>query len=215
MSDFINTIDALGDDVVMDSIIDRTITEFKDDKLTTIGGYAFFKCAALTTIELPNVATLGQSCFQESGIVDVCLPAATNLGLYPFSGCKALKRAVFPKATNIGTYSMANCTSLEKVEFGSTITISSQLFMKDAVLTCLILRSESLCALSNANAFKNTPVETGAGCIYVPRALLSDDDETKDYRRATNWSTYAAKFRALEDYTVDGTVTGELDETKI
>ena len=32
---------------------------------------------------------------------------------------------------------------------------------------------------------------------------------------ATNWSTYAAQFRALEDYTVDGTTTGELDETKI
>ena len=58
---------------------------------------------------------------------------------------------------------------------------------------------------------------TGAkdGYIYVPRALLSDTDETKDYRRATNWSTFATQFRALEDYTVDGTTTGELDPNKI
>ena len=42
MSEFINTIDVLGDDAVIDSIIDRTITEFKDNTLTTIGQYAFF-----------------------------------------------------------------------------------------------------------------------------------------------------------------------------
>lgn len=35
------------------------------------------------------------------------------------------------------------------------------------------------------------------------------------YKAATNWSTYATQFRALEDYTVDGTITGELDSTKI
>ena len=35
------------------------------------------------------------------------------------------------------------------------------------------------------------------------------------YRNGTNWSTYAAQFRALEDYTVDGTITGELDPNKI
>jgi hypothetical protein len=31
----------------------------------------------------------------------------------------------------------------------------------------------------------------------------------------TNWTTFSAQFRALEDYTVDGTTTGELDESKI
>ena len=65
------------------------------------------------------------------------------------------------------------------------------------------------------NNIIHSKIAAGNGYIYVPRALLSDDDETKDYRRATNWSTYAAQFRALEDYTVDGTTTGELDKTKI
>ena len=58
---------------------------------------------------------------------------------------------------------------------------------------------------------------TGAkdGYFYVPRALLSDTDSTKDYRQATNWSTYSTQFRALEDWTVDGTITGEMDWDKI
>lgn len=50
---------------------------------------------------------------------------------------------------------------------------------------------------------------SGTGYIYVPRALVDT------YKAATNWSTIADQFRALEDYTVDGTITGELDESKI
>ena len=34
-------------------------------------------------------------------------------------------------------------------------------------------------------------------------------------KTASIWSTYASQIRALEDYTVDGTVTGELDPSKI
>ena len=53
------------------------------------------------------------------------------------------------------------------------------------------------------------PIASGAGYIYVPAALVDS------YKVATNWSTYAAQFRALEDYTVDGTTMGELDPNKI
>jgi hypothetical protein len=76
-------------------------------------------------------------------------------------------------------------------------------------LTTVILRSESLCTLENVSAFNGTPIASGTGCIYVPAALVNS------YKTATNWSSFASKFRALEDYTVDGTITGELDETKI
>lgn len=48
------------------------------------------------------------------------------------------------------------------------------------------------------------------GYIYIPRALVGDI-----YKYAANWSVFAAQFRSLEDYTVDGTITGELDESKI
>lgn len=46
------------------------------------------------------------------------------------------------------------------------------------------------------------------GFIYVPRSMV---DKLKS---ATNWSTYASQIRALEDWTVDGTTTGEFDESK-
>ena len=76
-------------------------------------------------------------------------------------------------------------------------------------LIALILRSETMATLAGTNALSSTPIASGTGYIYVPSALI------EDYKVATNWSTYADQFRALEDYTVDGTITGELDESKI
>ena len=44
----------------------------------------------------------------------------------------------------------------------------------------------------------------------MPRALI------EEYKADANWSSFELiQFRALEDYTVDGTIMGELDETKI
>ena len=145
MADFINTIDALGDDVVIDSIIDRSITEFKDNLLNKIGKYAFYCCTKLVNIDMPVL-------------------------------------------TSIEENSLEKCSALTK----------------------LILRNtETVCSLNATSALSNTPIANRTGYIYVPSTLIGS------YQSATNWSTYADKFRVLEDYTVDGTTTGELDMTKI
>ena len=63
MAEFINTVDVLGDDAVMDSIINRTITEFNDDTIETVGVNAFRGCTALTSADLPNCKSLGSGAF--------------------------------------------------------------------------------------------------------------------------------------------------------
>ena len=64
--------------------------------------------------------------------------------------------------------------------------------------------------LSSTNAFSGTPIALGTtGYIYVPRDLIAS------YEAATNWSTFAGRYRALEDYTVDGTITGAFDDTRL
>jgi hypothetical protein len=171
MADFVNTIDVLGDKVVADSIIDRSIIECKDNNITKVGDFAFFNCTNLTSVNFPVVTTIAAAAFQN---------------------CTNLTSIDFPVVTNLPNNSLISCSKL----------------------TALILRSNSLCSLASTYVLKDTPIASGTGYIYVPRALLSDDDATKDYRRATNWSTFTC-FRALEDYTVDGTTTGELDATKI
>lgn len=55
MTDFTNTIDVVGDEALSDSIIERTITEFKDDHVLTVGHGAFYYCTALTKIGRAHV----------------------------------------------------------------------------------------------------------------------------------------------------------------
>lgn len=232
MSDFINTIDVLGDDAVIDSIIDRSITEFKDNVITKIGSRAFSDCAALETVDLPNVTSLGaqafwacssltsvdcpnitstseQVFFHCTAVTKVNLPNLTSAGMSLFYGCTALPSLSLPSLTNTNGHLCYECTSLKLIDLPKLSSIGTNEFAKCNALVALILRGGTICALLSSGALNNTPIASGTGYIYVPSALLDS------YKAATNWSTYAAQFRALEDYTVDGTVTGELDETKI
>ena len=149
-----------------DSLVTGTITEYSNDRVTTIRPYAFYALKQFTTAKFQNV---------------------TSVGNVAFGYCYGLTTADFPNATIINPYTFDHCLTLTK----------------------LILRKNTVCTLSNITALTNTPIASGTGYIYVPSALIDE------YKAATNWVTYAAQFRALEDYTVDGTTTGELDESKV
>lgn len=186
MSDY--TIDLIGDQALMDSIIDRSITEIKDANVTSIGNYAFDSCSALTSADFPNV---------------------TNIGQYAFRGCNALTTVDFSSVTSIGIYVFYNCSSLTSADFSNVTKIGPYAFDGCSSLTALILRSSTMTTLNDTSAFTNTPIASGTGYIYVPSALVAS------YQANSTWSNYSAQFRALEDYTVDGTITGELDPNKI
>jgi hypothetical protein len=158
--------------------------------------------------------------------VKVVLPKVEILGSQAFRSCIALQSIVLPSATEIGSQGFYNCHVLATVDLPRVTSIATQAFDTCYQLKALILRSKVMCTLAK-NVFSANYHMTGTkesthnpeglkdGYIYVPRALLSDTDATKDYRRAKNWSTFETQFRVLEDYTVDGTITGELDPSKI
>ena len=211
MAEFINTIDVLGDDAVVDSIIDRTITEFKDNAISKIGSYAFKQCKELSVVELPNVETLEQYAFEDCVSLErVYLPRfATKSNVNGlFTGCTALTDVHVPLLQYVGWSMFRYCYNLEKIDLPCVTFINALAFSgKDSKNTCklkaLILRSETLCGLGTTSALGETAIESGTGYIYVPRDLVDS------YKTATNWSTYATQFRALEDYTVDGSITGK------
>jgi hypothetical protein len=69
---------------------------------TTIGDYAFYGCAALTTADFP---------------------AATTIGKYAFSNCAALTTADFPTATTIGYKVFLGCTALTAIALPASLTV--------------------------------------------------------------------------------------------
>ncbi len=208
MADFINTIDALGDDVVIDSIIQKTITEFKDNVLTKVGSNAFSGCGNLKIVDMPLLSETGRYAFASTSLESVNFPELAAMTSYTFSDCRALQSVVLPKANNLYQGVFQRCNVLASVDTSKVARIIDS-FTNCKALARLILRNTETVATINANNLSSTPIASGTGYIYVPRALVDG------YKAATNWSVYADQFRALEDYTVDGTITGELDETKI
>ena len=217
MSDFVNTVDSIGDEALTNSLIDRSITEIQDNYVTSIGvyvfqacsalttasfqaatsigNYAFQACSALTTVNFPAVTSIGDYTFRDcSKLTAVDFPAVTSIGTSAFKGCSKLTTVDFPVATSIGSRAFNSCSALTTADFPAVTRISSDAFQICSKLTTLILRSGTMATLSNTSAFSSTPIASGTGYIYVPSALVDA------YKAATNWTTYANQIRAIEDY---------------
>ena len=63
MSDFINTIDIKDDEDIFNELVTRTIVEFRDNVIQSIGNNAFAYCYDLELIDLPNSTSVGSSAF--------------------------------------------------------------------------------------------------------------------------------------------------------
>jgi hypothetical protein len=204
------------------------LTSVNLPNVTKIGEYAFYACSKLTTGNFPNATSTGKYAFGYcKALTSANFPNTTKIDDNSFYECNNLTSIDFPKVTEIGYSAFECCFALQSMDFPKVTTIRPTAIKQCYQLKSLILRAETMCSLGNTNAFNfcyhilgtvnstYNPNGDKDGYFYVPRALLSDDDAKKDYRRATNWSNFATQFRALEDYTVDGTINGALDETKI
>lgn len=160
------------DTATLDALINRSITEINNDRVTTVGERAFSACQSLTTVNLPSVTNIGQSAFVSCiNLTTINLPLVTKIEYASFNGCTHLTTADFPLLTRIESAAFLGCT----------------------MLTTLVLRRNRIAALEHTNAFTNTPIASGAGYIYVP------DDQVDNYKIATNWVTYANQIKGISE----------------
>lgn len=200
-------------EAMLAGIVDGTATELVfPSSLTYIKQYTFQGCVNLETITgLENVTECSMNSFYNCrALKAISLPNLKIGGSYCFQGCTQLTELVLPKLEATPSYMVSGCRQLEYLHLASVVSIAYGSFMNCSALTKLVLSNTTKVAtLVNVSAFSGSAIASGTGYIYVPAALIDT------YKAATNWSTYAAQFRVLEEYTVDGTVNGELDESKI
>ena len=120
---------------------------------------------------------------------------ATVIGVYGLAGCTKLTSVVLPAVRRTEGNSMTGCAAMTKADFSNLQTIRYSTFYNNRKLIALIIRRHAVTTLDNTtNVFRNTPIASGTGYVYVPSALVAS------YKSATNWSTYADQIRAIEDY---------------
>ena len=200
-------------------LVQRTIEgAYENDRVDTIGSYAFYRADKLTSVSFPEVTSIGNNAFNvATKIASINFPVATSLGNEAFRDCQSLKTVDLPMVSNVGhraflacyglieaTLPMVvatapqlfyGCNSLKRVEFHVLTAIDKLTFYNCSSLETLILRNvEVVSTLSSDNPFSNTPIIKGTGYVYVPRVLVDS------YKAATNWSNYADQIRAIEDY---------------
>lgn len=163
-----------GDSESVAALLGNTMTVLDNSLVTSLRTRACQNATALVTVNLPNV---------------------TSLGSYAFYQCSGLVTVKVPKLTTISTQTWYMCPKLEYADCGQLGNVSAQTFASCTALKTLILRkTSSICTLSNANGVSGSGIGKGTGYVYVPASLL------ETYKAATNWSTVASQFRAIEDY---------------
>lgn len=176
----------------------------------SIGDEAFARCDQLYNLEFPMLTTIGAEafagCFQLNSI---SCPEVTVIGDSAFEDCNSLQTILLPNLETIPVSAFRMCMGLQTADFANVREIEPLAF-SDSALRSLVLRREGTVDLMSRDALQGTPIEQGDGYIYVP------SERMENYQTGhPEWSSFSAQFRALEDYTVDGTITGDLDESRI
>lgn len=178
----------------------KSLTTASFPVCTTVGSYAFESCYALTTISFPACVTIEAFAFQDCrSLSTIFFPSCMSIMNNAFAYCYALTTVSFPACTSIGNYVFQSCFSLTTAYFPACTTIGMA-FQFCRNLLSLYLLNSSVAALSNASAFKSTPISdyttsTGGvyGSIFVRASLLTA------WQTATNWSLYSSRFVGLTD----------------
>jgi hypothetical protein len=125
------------------------------DTLTTVGGYAFHGCSALTSVSIPSkVSAIGTYAFAGcTALTGIAIPSGvtavedyafygcsalisvniadsvTDIGAYAFYGCGALASAIIPsKVSAIGQRAFYGCSGLKSVTILGNIGTGSDAF---------------------------------------------------------------------------------------
>ena len=96
------------------------------NSVTSIGGYAFYDCIEIISIEIPNtIKEIGMYAFENcTGLTSITIPnSVTSIGKGMFLGCSGLKSITIGNGvTKIDEQMFSNCTGLTSIAIGSGIT---------------------------------------------------------------------------------------------
>ena len=86
-------------------IVERSISgDYSNDRVTTVGAYAFQNCSGLTSVSFPNVTSIGDYAFNAAhNLAKADLPKVTSIGQHGFSAANALEMLILRNTETVCT----------------------------------------------------------------------------------------------------------------
>ena len=183
----------------------KTITEYRDDTIVNLPVCAFCGCTNLKMVVLPKVEYIG---YQEL-----------------FEDCPNFVVADFTELKSLGEISWFNEVSWE-VEYSSPLPKTTKALVNRSGLFTMG-DSSNQAEIDGYGSDPSCGIAYTQTYVYIPREYIkaenfvgfSEDNYFYEYPNGADWNYIwkdtPERIRAIEDYTVDGTVTGALDFAKM
>ena len=139
------------------------------NSVTSIGDYAFSKCANLSNVTIPSsVTSIGDYAFSEcANLSNVTIPnSVTSIGWDAFSGSKRLTSVTIPDSvTSIENSTFSECTGLTSVTIPDSVTSIENFAFQDCT---------SLTSVNIPNSVKTIGGDTFSGCTNLTSVTIGN-----------------------------------------
>lgn len=99
-----------GDTSIEDALVQKTLTTYANDRVTTIGSWAFYNQNNLSIISFPKCTSIDSYAFYNCGLQIVQLPVCTKICSSVFYQCTSLFR-IYLLASSVCTLQNSNAFS--------------------------------------------------------------------------------------------------------
>ena len=152
-------------------ILARTITEYIDPDITSLGSSCFRNATSLTVLQVHAVTSIAGSALENVHVESLAFPNMIS---------------------NPGT--PGTISYLKKLDYGENFASITSNSLPYSNLEHLILRNKSSVVNTSASAMNTTPMKSGgSGCtVYIPKVLYDHlgDGTSLDYKANSTWAQY-------------------------
>jgi hypothetical protein len=147
-------------------------SKYNGNAVTVIGYDAFYGCADITSITIPNGITVIENyAFAGCGISSMVIPnSVTTIGSSAFSSCTSITNVDIPDSiTYIGESAFAFCSSLDNVIIPNSVTYIGDLAFYDCVNLTSVEISDNITYISSS-MFENCSNLTN---VTIPNSITA------------------------------------------
>ncbi len=136
----------------------KSLFSLTDDKIVNVGNRAFANTVNLSSFSNTVINKIGNSAFEGSGVTEVGIANASEIGDYAFKNCNALTQISVLNATSVGRGAFSGCVSATTAVLPLLVIIPEECFSgcsKLSIVTASVAETVNSYAFKDCSALKD------------------------------------------------------------